>query len=141
MTSIHGKCFCGSVTYVATSEPTSFQHCHCRQCQHIHGASVISWVGFPTTSITFNDSHHTLTTFNSGRANRMFCNKCGTHLAFHYSQPDQALQQEEFTYVAAPSLVTSVKLGISINKPEFQSRYHIYTESQPSWTKDFVKPF
>ncbi|GHJ90048.1 hypothetical protein NliqN6_6450 [Naganishia liquefaciens] len=33
-----GKCYCGNVTFEVDSDPLDATYCHCRTCQHLHGA-------------------------------------------------------------------------------------------------------
>jgi len=59
-------CFCGSVSFEVHGDPLDAKHCHCRQCQKLHGAPFQWAVIFPKTSVRLvkneNDSLHFFST-------------------------------------------------------------------------------
>ncbi|KAJ3554538.1 hypothetical protein NM688_g3051 [Phlebia brevispora] len=45
------KCWCGNLVFEFHGDPVDAKHCHCRQCQHLHGAPFQWAVIFPKTSV------------------------------------------------------------------------------------------
>ncbi|KAI0077896.1 hypothetical protein K474DRAFT_1661129 [Panus rudis PR-1116 ss-1] len=45
------QCWCGNVAFEFHGDPLDAKHCHCRQCQHLHGAPFQWAVIFPKTSV------------------------------------------------------------------------------------------
>ncbi|TCD66440.1 hypothetical protein EIP91_001377 [Steccherinum ochraceum] len=45
------RCWCGNVSFEFHGDPIDAKHCHCRQCQHLHGAPFQWAVIFPKTSV------------------------------------------------------------------------------------------
>ncbi len=134
-----GQCYCGKIRYLCSSPPTSFQHCHCSQCQGLHGASFVTWVGFRTKDCRIEDPENILKIFHTEKAERAFCGHCGTHFCFRYTQPDTTLDQQHFTYFAATTLTQiPIKLSDEINPERYGNRQHIFEENQPYWSRDFV---
>ena len=43
-----GGCYCGKVKFKAALPAFWAGHCHCTQCQRLHGAAFVTWVGFKT---------------------------------------------------------------------------------------------
>jgi hypothetical protein len=133
-----GQCFCGSVTYRIRGRATSFQHCHCTQCQRIHGASFVSWLGFRTDDCRISDPGRAAKCINTGAANRHFCANCGTHFLFEYGSADGSQAADGRSYVPAATITaTTLVLDDRINAPGCE-RFHIEKDRQPEWTRDFV---
>jgi hypothetical protein len=136
---IRGQCYCGKIKYSAKTNPTSFQHCHCRQCQRLHGASFVSWVGFRSADCSIEDPKRAARIFNTGKADRTFCSNCGTHFAFRYRAAPDA-NEHTYTYFAAATITYSTtQLSNELNPIERRDGFHIGAENQPEWTKDFVQ--
>ncbi len=145
MSEIIGQCFCGKIRYCVTSPPVLFQHCHCRQCQIIHGASFVSWVGFKTDDCHIEDNEKVARVFNPGKSARCFCGHCGSHYCFTYTFiPEEWDEQSKalfgtLTYFAATTIRQNPYiLDDKINPGFMQPHYHIYPENQPEWTRSFV---
>ncbi|KAI0671554.1 Mss4-like protein [Trametes maxima] len=47
----YSQCWCGNVVFEFHGDPVDAKHCHCRQCQHLHGAPFQWAVIFPKTSV------------------------------------------------------------------------------------------
>ncbi|KAI0649309.1 Mss4-like protein [Trametes meyenii] len=47
----YSQCWCGNVAFEFHGDPVDAKHCHCRQCQHLHGAPFQRAVIFPKTSV------------------------------------------------------------------------------------------
>ncbi|OSX58734.1 hypothetical protein POSPLADRAFT_1151301 [Postia placenta MAD-698-R-SB12] len=45
------ECWCGNVSFEFHGDPLDAKHCHCRQCQRLHGAPFQWAVIFPKTSV------------------------------------------------------------------------------------------
>ncbi|KAG2140132.1 Mss4-like protein [Suillus clintonianus] len=50
-TKYESSCWCGAVRFAFAGDPFDAKHCHCRQCQRLHGAP-FQWAAiFPKTSV------------------------------------------------------------------------------------------
>ncbi|KAH9838371.1 Mss4-like protein [Rhodofomes roseus] len=47
----YSQCWCGHVAFEFHGDPLDAKHCHCRQCQRLHGAPFQWAVIFPKTSV------------------------------------------------------------------------------------------
>ncbi|EMD37495.1 hypothetical protein CERSUDRAFT_50275, partial [Gelatoporia subvermispora B] len=60
------ECWCKNVSFEFHGDPVDAKHCHCRQCQHLHGAPFQWAVIFPKTSVRLlrnkDDSLHFFST-------------------------------------------------------------------------------
>ncbi|KAI0091358.1 Mss4-like protein [Irpex rosettiformis] len=60
------QCWCGNVSFQFHGDPVDAKHCHCHQCQALHGAPFQWAVIFPKTSVRLikneNDSLHFFST-------------------------------------------------------------------------------
>lgn len=43
----YSECWCGNLSFEFHGDPVDAKHCHCRQCQHLHGAPFQWAVIFP----------------------------------------------------------------------------------------------
>lgn len=78
-----GGCQCGAVRYAFHGAPRMVGVCHCRMCQKAVGgpffafgavkAAALTWTGGPPAWYA-----------SSSAAERAFCTRCGTPLAFRY---------------------------------------------------------
>ena len=80
MAKISGKCICGSVEVTVKPAQEQFSACHCEMCR--------KWSAGPFLAmgcgknVVFNGVEN-ITTFQSSEwAERLFCNKCGTSIAW-----------------------------------------------------------
>ncbi|ODQ49987.1 hypothetical protein SAICODRAFT_85664 [Saitoella complicata NRRL Y-17804] len=48
-----GQCFCGEVQFEIMGEPLDSSYCHCRDCQHMHGAPYTHHAIFPKSAVHF----------------------------------------------------------------------------------------
>ncbi|TFK81926.1 hypothetical protein K466DRAFT_501264 [Polyporus arcularius HHB13444] len=62
----YSECWCGNVAFEFHGDPVDAKHCHCKQCQHLHGAPFQWAVIFPKTSVRMvknvNNSLHFFST-------------------------------------------------------------------------------
>ncbi|HVZ12838.1 MAG TPA: GFA family protein [Bauldia sp.] len=80
---ITGGCQCGAIRYALHERPGSPDICHCRMCQKAFGSFFAPLAGVPVDK--FELTRGKLATFmSSDRAERGFCDKCGTPLTFRY---------------------------------------------------------
>ncbi len=47
LTHTRSECWCGNVAFEFHGDPVDAKHCHCKQCQHLHGAPFQWAVIFP----------------------------------------------------------------------------------------------
>lgn len=75
-----GGCQCGAVRYRFSQRPTGAHICHCRMCQKAVGNFYASFVG--GSKDEFEITRGKLATYkSSNKAERGFCDKCGTPLS------------------------------------------------------------
>jgi len=78
-----GGCQCGAVRYALHSMPAKPCICHCRMCQKQMGNLFGAFAGLPQSD--FELTRGEPSSFQSSDlADRVFCGKCGTPLAFRY---------------------------------------------------------
>ncbi|EKM57758.1 uncharacterized protein PHACADRAFT_90575 [Phanerochaete carnosa HHB-10118-sp] len=78
------ECWCGNVAFEFHGDPVDAKHCHCRQCQHLHGAPFQWAVIFPKTSVRMiknedNSLHFFSTTKRSDEHHvpcKVSCDQC-----------------------------------------------------------------
>ena len=124
---LEGGCYCGLVRYQISGKPMGVVHCHCGMCRRSAGAPVVTWL------LVKRDNFHWIRMqpvffSSSSRAERSFCDRCGTSLTFQYKARRDAID------VTASSL----------DEPEqITPQSHVYTESQLDWMQmdDGLKRF
>ncbi|EGO24316.1 hypothetical protein SERLADRAFT_467412 [Serpula lacrymans var. lacrymans S7.9] len=78
------ECWCGNVSFEFHGEPVDAKHCHCHQCQRLHGAPFQWAVIFPKTSVRLlrnqEDSLHCFSTQTRNATHhvpcKVSCNVC-----------------------------------------------------------------
>ena len=117
MTTREGGCFCGAIRYRADGEPTQVNHCHCRMCQRLSGAPVVTWATFKAGQVQFLTGGPKWLE-SSDKASRAFCANCGTQLVWRSNR-----HADEVDLTAA-----------SLDDPNsVKPDLHIWTESQLDW--------
>jgi hypothetical protein len=83
-----GGCYCGSIRYEGTGEPSHFVNCHCSICRRTTGAPFVAWFSLNRQEFRFTKGIPTF--FKSTQKGlRSFCSVCGTQLTFENSdEPD-----------------------------------------------------
>jgi len=81
-----GGCFCGSVRYVATGEPTTLCLCHCESCRFATGAPMVAWATYPKANFRLLRGEPVEYASSPG-VTRLHCADCGTSLT--YSNQDR----------------------------------------------------
>ena len=89
MTSLRGQCLCGDVALIAQGEITEADACHCGMCRRqnaggaFHAAHFDGGIELKGDSVTWYAG--------SDLAERAFCNKCGSTLAWRLkTMPEMA---------------------------------------------------
>lgn len=83
MSSVTGRCFCGTIRFELTF-PTDFcSHCHCEDCRRSHGAAFVTWTSVPIERFRFLSGEDKLRKHTSHPGVRWgFCGECGTSLLY-----------------------------------------------------------
>jgi hypothetical protein len=110
-----GGCLCGAIRYQISAEPRSADYCHCSMCRHAAGAPVVARLTVANEYFAWTAGEPAVYR-SSEKAERLFCQKCGTQLALR-DEPDYL----------------DVTLA-SLDHPEaVRPSYHIWTTSRISW--------
>ena len=119
MTVHHGHCRCGSIS-IRTTGPTHFAgYCHCDDCRRSNGAPIVSFAGFEKQNFEWA-SKGTLSKWRNGDYARLFCNRCGTPIAY----TDDKVPEVTFFYAAF------------MDDPEaFPPEHHSYHKHKIEWLK------
>lgn len=78
---LKGGCLCGNVRYEIDAEPRVSVMCHCETCRHTHGAPMVGWFVAPADKLKLTNGKPDVYR-SSDRAQRQFCNVCGTSLFY-----------------------------------------------------------
>ena len=116
---IKGRCECGRVQYEVTGEIADFSHCHCSQCQRLHGAAFASFGGVPRDRFRYVSGESDLKTYASSEtSDRLFCGNCGSNILVDYKpEPD----------------VLYITMGTVDGDPKCPPGYHQFVESKAAW--------
>ena len=83
LSSSHGSCLCGAVTFTAALPSMWVAHCHCTRCQRAHGAPFVTWVGVEAGLAQVLDRQGVLQWFVAPEGgSRGFCGRCGSPMFF-----------------------------------------------------------
>jgi len=123
-----GGCYCGKVKFKAALPAFWAGHCHCTQCQRLHGAAFVTWVGFKTEAELI-DPDKQFKTFSTGIAEQGFCQNCGSTFYFRYKKERERGGQEwlEVTYFARANF---------LNDPGIAPDHNIFYESHAKWAEE-----
>ncbi|KAJ8589740.1 hypothetical protein M405DRAFT_738089 [Rhizopogon salebrosus TDB-379] len=76
-TKYESSCWCGAVRFAFAGDPFDAKHCHCSQCQRLHGAPFQWAVIFPKTSVRLlqnnNNSLHCFSTTTRNATHHVPC--------------------------------------------------------------------
>jgi hypothetical protein len=122
-----GSCYCGKVKFKAALPAFWAGHCHCTQCQRLHGAAFVTWVGFDTEAEVI-DPDKQFKTFSTGSAEQGFCQNCGSMFYFRYTKASEHGEQERLgvTYFTRANFTTD---------PGIDSNHNIFYESHAMWAE------
>ena len=119
-----GACQCQKIKFRVLM-PVSWEgHCHCSQCQQLHGAAFVTWTGFKTDDFEIVDPKKYFKIFDSGTADRGFCLHCGSSFYFKYNIKSDQDEWKDYVYFARANIQTEIKCIPS---------QHIYYKSHVSW--------
>jgi len=76
-----GGCYCGSVRYEITGEPINQSICHCRDCQKSSGSASVAWIMLSRDEFSLTSGALKTVAGKEG-AERLFCENCGTGIAY-----------------------------------------------------------
>ncbi len=114
---VEGGCFCNLVRYRITGTPLRIVNCHCTMCRRASGAPYVTWISVKSSSFSF-PKMRPVHFSSSSRAERSFCDHCGTPLTFQYK---------------ADRATLDVTVG-SLDEPDqFVPTMDIYTRSHVRW--------
>ncbi|KAI0710083.1 Mss4-like protein [Earliella scabrosa] len=117
----YSQCWCGNIAFEFHGDPVDAKHCHCKQCQHLHGAPFQWAVIFPKTSVRMvkneGDSLHFFSTQQRKGIHdvpcKVSCNQCRSSV----------FDEGRNTVLAYPS---SFKFKDGKVPREFQPTAHIF---------------
>lgn len=76
-----GGCHCGAIRYRLTGDPVYTALCHCSDCRRSAGAPAVHWTCFPAACYELVQGE--LSEYASSElGTRMFCQVCGTGIAY-----------------------------------------------------------
>jgi hypothetical protein len=115
-----GQCLCGSIKYAIDEIEPKMGHCHCSMCRKFHGAAFATYGAVKTENFHWLQGEELLKTYLSPNGTkRLFCDKCGSSLAFFPSN-----DTGEMIEIAMGTLDSAIEL-----KPDV----HIFTNYGASW--------
>lgn len=83
MTTTHGQCLCGAISFEFDGSPKFCAHCHCSLCRRAHGAAIVTWTGVKLAKLRILDPTSALRHYaSSPGVQRSFCGVCGSSLFF-----------------------------------------------------------
>ena len=84
---LSGGCLCGQIRYRTTSPVRDGYWCHCRMCQLAFGSVAAPFINVESASVDWlaEPAWYASSRF----AERAFCARCGTPLAFRYLDSDR----------------------------------------------------
>jgi hypothetical protein len=114
---LEGGCLCGTICYRISAEPRQADYCHCRMCQRATGAPVVPWLTVASDAFAWSKGEPAVYR-SSPKAERLFCPRCGTQLAF------REIAEPDHLYVTLASL----------DDPDaVRPTHHIWTASRIGW--------
>ena len=120
-----GECYCGKVKFRAAMPAFWAGHCHCTQCQRLHGAAFVTWVGFKT-DVQITDPEWQFKKFSTRIAEQGFCTNCGSTFYFKYTGTSDVVT-EDWLAVTYFSMVNFTK------GPDILPTQNIFYDTHPAW--------
>jgi hypothetical protein len=119
MTTLHGSCLCGGVTYVVTQPFLRVNVCHCSRCRKHSGAGGLVQARVPRDGFELLTGADLIQTFRPpGAMAKAFCRVCGSSL-FGGTWPD------------GPEV--SIRLGALDDEPPTGPQFHTWVGSKAAW--------
>ena len=114
-----GSCLCGAVRFRVEGALGPMTHCHCTDCQKVHGAAFATYVEIPKDRFRFIQGADRLRTHTAeSGTRRAFCTTCGSIMTSEVdSDPGEI-------YVPAGTMDTP---------PTGKGEYHIFVRSRAPW--------
>ncbi|MBI5469970.1 GFA family protein [Candidatus Kaiserbacteria bacterium] len=124
-----GGCYCGKVQFKVPMPAAWAGHCHCTQCQRLHGAAFVTWIGFKTPDYEIIDREGMFSTFSTGYADHGFCKNCGSPFYFKYTKTSDIIGPEwlEHVYFARPNFTTD---------PGIEPTHNIFYKTHAQWIEN-----
>src|SRR5579883_1608600 len=76
-----GRCFCGSVRFVARGAPKWVAHCHCESCRRATSAAFATYAGYSADAVSWTAAEPAIFRSSPGVVRR-FCRNCGSPMSF-----------------------------------------------------------
>ena len=80
MSDLTGRCFCGAVTWQASSPMLWAAMCHCEDCRRAASSDYVSWFGVSRHTVTWHGPRKCYS--SSNEVTRSFCRNCGAPTSF-----------------------------------------------------------
>ncbi|HEY6038211.1 MAG TPA: GFA family protein [Kofleriaceae bacterium] len=121
---IHGRCFCGQVSYEAEVDPDKVQVCHCTDCQAFSGSPwrASAFADAATVKFSGEPAKIFVKTAASGRPRAQgFCANCGSAL-FSTTPEDRKLY--------------AFRLGAIAERAQLPPKQQVWCDSALPWASD-----
>jgi hypothetical protein len=112
-----GGCLCGAVRFESTAKPIDTGYCHCRMCQKLSGAPVLSWASFDLEHFQYTKGAPQVYV-SSSYGQREFCAACGSQIAFRDNQRQGTIE---------------INVGTMEEPERMKPEYHIWCSSRIDW--------
>jgi hypothetical protein len=119
MSSLHGSCLCGAISYEVTGPFDEMHHCHCSRCRKAHGAAFSTFARTAASRLHVRQGGAAIRHYRSSpQVERSFCGICGSNLFFRFDVlPD----------------VVWVAVGTIDGDPGMRPQAHIFAEFPAPW--------
>jgi hypothetical protein len=104
------------VRYRVRGEPLYVAHCHCNLCRRTSGAPFVTWAAFRSSDLVFTKLQP-VRFASSSRAERSFCDRCGTPLTFQYQSRRGVISVTACSLDAPERLTPGANIWISSQLP------------------------
>lgn len=121
-----GGCQCGAVRYSAHGPLHESELCHCRMCQKAHGAPAVAWATLAVTGLKWTRGAPAQFA-SSALALRLFCNLCGTPLAFQRKEAE-TIDIALATLDRPQNLAPEYQGGVESRMPWFETAHLLREE-------------
>lgn len=127
-----GQCYCGKVKFKVKMPADWAGHCHCTQCQRLHGAAFATWIGFNTKDWEVIDPEGVFSTFTANVSEHGFCKNCGSPFFFRYTATNDIVGPEwlEYAYFARANFTTD---------PGLEPDRNIFYKTHAEWIENIFE--
>jgi|OM-RGC.v1.025295586 Uncharacterized conserved protein len=122
---ITGSCFCGDITYEATTQNNNVVVCHCSDCQRMSSGPFRAVVIADPNSVDFTKGQpkeYVKTAQSGNKRAQGFCANCGTSL---YATNESSIDR-----------IYGLRLGSIDQRDLFKPSIQIWTKSALPWLDD-----